>query len=841
MNQYISDLMKAYSKDCYAHKITSTDRETLEDHSLLTLNYLKFFNQDNSFKNVISKVYDKISFELLEYTLFLHDMGKKNPRFQSKNMNNNTKNKSYINRVGDSNHSLLGSLCYISLMFELYLEKLDKAKDFLHIAEIIDNAYMIFRHHTNLSIDFKSFIVSLKNCQNENWVEDIFDEYDLKPLSEDDFYIIEQIYGETKPNIMKKQKNELFIYLKSRLTYSLLVNCDSLATREFYTGIKENFDLYKVLDVNKYFSGSLYTSIQEYAKGNKEYDEDDINKIRTEIALEVESNITTSKSSLLFLEAPCGAGKTNVGLLSACNLIRKDESLRGLVYTSPFNAITDQNVAVFRTYFNDLKDKDNNIQVINSTSAINTVGYADDENEKLVLDYQIHNNAFIATSHVHLFNILFGLSRADLLSLIFLSNRVIILDEVQAYTPAVWKFMIEMLSIYSDYLNIKFVIMSATLPDLSTLLENDDSKIENLIKNKKKYFDNPLFKNRVVSEYIGHINLLETIIKEESFYNGKKVLYEFIKKGTAQKFYELITEAYPSNEIYLLDGDCNVTKRKEIISRTNNVGEIIIVSTQVIEAGTDLDFDVGFKDISIPDSEIQFLGRINRSCKRSGHAIFFDFDNKNIYQKDPRIDSSIAHNDIFEAVKNFDNIEIYEKTLNYIKDISDYKHGKFSFDVFKSNCGLLNFLEISKSMRVIEETANIYVAHKLTMKDIFNDSDDDKDELIMLYGNLCEISDKYDLQAATRASDDLILDGKVIWELEDRVKSDSSLSYTDRFLQLKIIKQAKMYFMYTFYVNDKNIPCDIELKYGTTYYTDNDNYIVDGKLDREKLKESNFL
>ena len=46
----------------------------------------------------------------------------------------------------------------------------------------------------------------------------------------------------------------------------------------------------------------------------------------------------------------------------------------------------------------------------------------------------------------------------------------------------------------------------------------------------------------------------------------------------------------------------------------------------MIEAGVDIDMDIGYKDISRLDSEEQFMGRINRSAKRRGTVYFFDMD-----------------------------------------------------------------------------------------------------------------------------------------------------------------------------------------------------------------------
>lgn len=49
---------------------------------------------------------------------------------------------------------------------------------------------------------------------------------------------------------------------------------------------------------------------------------------------------------------------------------------------------------------------------------------------------------------------------------------------------------------------------------------------------------------------------------------------------------------------------------------------VILVATQVVEAGIDIDMDIGYKDISKLDSEEQFIGRINRNFKRKGVVYF---------------------------------------------------------------------------------------------------------------------------------------------------------------------------------------------------------------------------
>lgn len=65
------------------------------------------------------------------------------------------------------------------------------------------------------------------------------------------------------------------------------------------------------------------------------------------------------------------------------------------------------------------------------------------------------------------------------------------------------------------------------------------------------------------------------------------------------------------------------------------------MATQVVEAGIDIDMDIGYKDISKLDSEEQFIGRINRNFKRKGVVYFFDMDNESgIYKEDYRVDTA---------------------------------------------------------------------------------------------------------------------------------------------------------------------------------------------------------
>ena len=72
----------------------------------------------------------------------------------------------------------------------------------------------------------------------------------------------------------------------------------------------------------------------------------------------------------------------------------------------------------------------------------------------------------ILSTHVSLFNIIFGNRQSDVFAFYQLSNSVIVLDEIQSYKNKIWLEIICYLKELAKMFNIKIIIMSATLPDL---------------------------------------------------------------------------------------------------------------------------------------------------------------------------------------------------------------------------------------------------------------------------------------------------------------------------------------------------------------------------------------
>lgn len=247
--------------------------------------------------------------------------------------------------------------------------------------------------------------------------------------------------------------------------------------------------------------------------------------------------------------------------------------------------------------------------------------------KKALLNREFLNYPMILTTHVTIFKYLFGTAKEELFPLHQLANSVVVLDEIQSYKNLIWGEIITFLSCYAKLLNIKIIIMSATLPNLDKLSISKADTIK-LIQNREKYFENPIFKNRVKVDYslLESENITDDLyehVKKQS-YSDKKILLEFISKNSAYNFYNKLKE---DEEIFcdveLMSGDDNIGERDRIIKKVKSINSIILVATQVVEAGVDIDMDIGYKNISMLDSEEQFLGRINRSCKKDECTVYF--------------------------------------------------------------------------------------------------------------------------------------------------------------------------------------------------------------------------
>lgn len=839
-NDFINiDKLLSDKYDFYAH-INEDKKETLDAHTNLCKKYFLKIDESKNLYEIFERIlnllfkdvsinFKKLYFKMISSTISLHDTGKVNPNFQEDKMNNKIKfsERSNFNLLS-SRHSIISAVFYIDYFLDEVLSMSKEERNSI-MPFMFFNSYIISKHHGNMD-EFYEYLDGFNEGDASKAIDALSNSH--KDLFSKEFNLscnksVKMI------NFIKKhffdnldREKSLIVYTYERLLYSVLVACDYYATTEFMSGVEiKNFG--DINEINEFYdvykNTYVYKSIRDYEnndyKSKTSFDHvKDINILRDEMFLDSERELINNiNNNIFFLEAPTGSGKSNVSMNLSFKLMEYDKKLSKIFYVYPFNTLVEQNINSIKKIFCADSDVFNKVTVINSISPIkmdkdNQLSNPYKYYQKALLDRQFLNYPFILTTHVSIFNTMFNSSRESIFGFHQFINSVVVLDEIQSYKNIIWTEIISFLKVYAKVLNMKIIIMSATLPDLNSLTDSSLNTV-NLINDREKYFSNHLFKNRVKVNYdllIDEFNLqmLYEHVKNNCK-NHKKILIEFIKRQTAYDFYNMFAEDDEiTSVVELMTGDDNSVERKRIIDRicSHDVEEkgIILVATQVIEAGIDIDMDIGYKDISKVDSDEQFMGRINRSCKKDGIVYFFNLDNmKVIYKDDIRADKefSLLNDSMKDILVSKKFYEYYKLILQSLKNnYNNTLNEDINIDEFFKKAGRLDFKEVEERMKLI---------------------DDDNWSMSVF---LC-----YELQL----DDKTVISGKDVWDDYKKLLMNNSIDYAEKTIKLSEITSKMNYFIYEIKKNDNFTYND---KVGSLYCIENgDEYFKNGKLDKEKF------
>ena len=773
----------------------------------------------------------KLFYSLIVNVIIFHDYGKINPRFQSITMKNTLRKWPVINCLDGTKHSMLSAAIYLDYFYEKIQESpLSKdEKNVIHVF-MLSNAYVISRHHGNLS-GFEAFLgefqqnqqlADIFSCMNQGDFAEVY----YGPFCKKGLHSVNMPMQNKRKydSFSEKQSLQLGLYAYIRFLFSVLVSCDYYATSEYDNGIEmsafgtiENTEF-----ATQYEQSERVKQIRRFNPESCVDDKKDINILRNRMFYEAEQTLLENKdANVAFAEAPTGAGKSNLAM--NCSLKLLDKNINKIFYVYPFNTLVEQNYDTLEKIYGQT-DIFKSIAVINSITPIPLNGTRKfwenldkEENEKpyqkALLDRQFLNYPFILTTHVNLFQIMFGCEREAAISFYQLAGSVVVLDEIQSYKNVLWTEIMMFLQCYSRLLNMKIIIMSATLPKLDMLTGNHE-KVVNLIENPEKYFQDARFKKRVALSYELLYPDKKTEIEELYAHvlgqaqKGKKILMEFITKTSAEKFYHMLTESGREDlQIFCMTGDDNQIDRKRILREMDTVDEdkaVILVATQVVEAGIDIDMDIGYKDISKLDSEEQFIGRINRNFKRNGVVYFFDMDNESgIYKEDYRVDTAytLRKDEMKQllADKNFG--KYYDYILKGIRKYRNDRKNENGIEAFVDKVKKLDFVWISQKMKLIDKNddwkMSVYFAREITT---------DTGEII---------------------------DGKQVWERYRELLSDMTMNYAKKQILLSEVKSKMSYFIYQIKIDNS---LDYNDRIGELYLIeDAEQYFENGRLNTDKF------
>lgn len=401
----------------------------------------------------------------------------------------------------------------------------------------------------------------------------------------------------------------------TRMIYSCLVDADWLDTGDFHRKIKGE----QPLDNNFASLKTLYEKLEHYLNeleenAEKEGKQGEINQKRNEILQDCKKKAENGKG-LYSLTVPTGGGKTLSSLAFALNYAIKNGQNR-IIYAIPYTSIIEQNAEVFRGIFgeeNVLEHHSNYIFEDSGKFEKDEEEQDKDKTEKQIiaekLKYASENwdAPIIATTNVQFFESLFASKKSRCRKLHNIAKSVIILDEAQMIPT---KYLIPCINAIGELVNrynCTVVLCTATQPPLNAYFEQIGVEVQEIIPNTKELFD---FFKRVSVEHIGkkydddliaEISGLNQVLTIVNTKKHAKELYE--KLNHEEGVYHLSTLMCPKHRKETL---------KEIRARLKNNLPTKVFSTQLIEAGVDIDFPNVYRAAAGLDSIAQSAGRCNR-------------------------------------------------------------------------------------------------------------------------------------------------------------------------------------------------------------------------------------
>jgi CRISPR-associated endonuclease/helicase Cas3 len=334
---------------------------------------------------------------------------------------------------------------------------------------------------------------------------------------------------------------------------------------------------------------------------------------------------------LFTLTAPTGIGKTLTSLDFALKLktkLREEKDHEAqIIYGLPFINIIEQafNVYSNQVFHDDIKNE--NIKILAHYQYADVFGNRKDDEKsgyhQKMMQLDTWQSDIVITSFVQFFETLISNRNKLLKKFHHFAGSIIILDEVQTLKLDLMPLIGATLYYLTKYLDARVIMMTATQPKIfdlaqSIILEKEGEKIQTkeLLNNHERIFKK--FERTkiipLVDKEIDNNNFLALFQDYWKENNSCLIVCNTVQRSL--DIYRSITSMNLQTPVYYLSTNIVPAKRKSIIrdigKDLNEQKNPILITTQVIEAGVDLDFDLGFRDIGPVDSLVQVAGRINR-------------------------------------------------------------------------------------------------------------------------------------------------------------------------------------------------------------------------------------
>ncbi|HMX38691.1 MAG TPA: CRISPR-associated endonuclease Cas3'', partial [Saprospiraceae bacterium] len=594
---------------------------------------------------------------LFANALVFHDFGKVNEFFQSDRMRNpripipGRSVEIFTPRYG---HSELGAYLFSVYHLERLNERQVSEEDYSKLATLtLLFSNTILLHHSPRLKRPRERLERSQFIKFRSQLEKYIQLYKGFPMPSDLSEICFGNMKEVMDDFEDLKATDFSLFALLRLNFSLLTAADYMATWHYgYAMPLENEQHWGVFSEAKR-AALIHAARTKQGYNRRAYElletenytpqhptdpsPDNLNQLRTEMTVEVLRTLADNgEQRLFYLEAPTGGGKTNLSMLAVAELLRTNPELNKVFYVFPFTTLITQ---THRSIRDTLMLGDDDIALLHSRAGFQTLQEAekgsDDDTDRESKEDGLYGDRkrdflqnlfvlypFTLLTHIRFFDILKSDRKDDIYIMHRLANSVVVLDELQSYPPRQWDKMLHLLNQYGQFFNIRFILMSATLPRLDKIeAVRRAAKVHlptviDLLPNPERYFLNANFGKRVTFRFdllgpsgkgdITLTDLAESVLQQSRARAASSegrvfTMVEFIFKRSATEFRNEIEHLEKFfDQIFVLSGTILESRRREIIAylkrhQTSPELKVLLITTQVVEAGVDIDMDLGFK------------------------------------------------------------------------------------------------------------------------------------------------------------------------------------------------------------------------------------------------------
>lgn len=424
---------------------------------------------------------------------------------------------------------------------------------------------------------------------------------------------------------------------------------------------------------------------------------------------------------------PTGLGKTLSAYNAAVHLQQSSKAQTGqtprIIYCLPFTSIIDQNTQIISDIFRCAGIEESLISKHHYLSGQNDT-YDKNELTWASAEYMVEGweHDFVVTTFVQLLESIFTNKNRSLRKFHNMLNSIIILDEVQNIPPKYYKAIEHIFTAMAEYFNTKFIFVTATQPIIFSAIPVLELTGPGL-SDTRRFFEN---RERIVldqsllkqSNYkaVEIEELIEQFKTDIAGNSDKSFLLICNTISDSRKVFEALCpeedEETHSTQVLYLSGSILPRRRQQLIAlikrNQKHNRRQIIVSTQVVEAGVDIDLDIVYRDFAPLDSINQSAGRCNRNGIKGKGIVKLFCSGKDRYIYDPTLLNATRQilsgfPEIIEENQFFDLNQRYFREV-YAK-ISEFSDAATQIIEMVNN---LNLESLAEKFKLIDEPLIYY-------------------------------------------------------------------------------------------------------------------------------------